>query len=176
MFFWVKNVLHFAIHDVIKELTIFGELHDDIYVGRSLYDFVHLGDGRVPGDFEDMKLSGNPFDVSDIFDFFFFEDFDGDWFVGGSVDCEFNFSESALPNSFAAYVRGVPDNIRLELIFRYLHCYLNFIMRRPKTKINLNQRVMLRKLSNSLISCFINLIFSYLSRIYCFFLLYIFWF
>ena len=50
-------MLHFSVHNIIEKLAISGKLHDDIYPRSGFDDFIHLGNGRVSCDFEDMKLS-----------------------------------------------------------------------------------------------------------------------
>lgn len=46
-----------------------------------LDDLIQLDDSRMPDQFEDMDLTGNPLNISYINNLIFLEDFDGNFFT-----------------------------------------------------------------------------------------------
>lgn len=54
----------------------------------------------MANEFEDMNFATDPFDVTDISDFLFFEDFNRYLLLGQLMDCEFDFAEGALAQCF----------------------------------------------------------------------------
>ena len=117
-----QNLLHeldglsfvkpFSLDDVIKELTSFSVLHDEMDVGFGLDDFIELDDVGVAEDFEDADLTGDAFDVGLFDDFLFLQGFDGDFLLGEDVGAEFDFTEGALADG-AADTIVAEDNFSL---------------------------------------------------------------
>lgn len=75
-----------GLDDVVEELAIFHVLHDEKELFGGFDDFVELYDVGVSDQFENMYFSGDSFNVCDIDDFLFFEDFDGYFFPGSYMD------------------------------------------------------------------------------------------
>lgn len=73
-------------------------------MARCLDDLVELDDGRMPDEFENVDLAWDAFDIGDINNFFFDEDFDGDFFPSEGVGGHFDFAESAFADGFAEEV------------------------------------------------------------------------
>jgi len=92
----ISQNLHSAVHDVVKKLPILRILHDHEDCVGGFYDFVQLSDGRVADQFEDVEFAGDSFDIGDVFDFVFLQDFDGHGFEGVIMDGLFDFAECAL--------------------------------------------------------------------------------
>lgn len=71
--------------------------------------------------FEDMNFSCDSFDVSNIYDFAFFKNFDGHLLAGDGVNAKFDLSESSFTEIFGNYV--VSDSSAfLKGRLRFLHC------------------------------------------------------
>ena len=54
--------------------------------------------------FEDVNFAGDTLYVSNVDDFAFFKDFDGDFLSRDWVDTKLDFAEGALPEIFGNYV------------------------------------------------------------------------
>ena len=65
----MNKKVHFLLHYVIKVLSSESILHDDKDHFGGFDDFVHLGDGRVSCNFEEVKFSGDTLNIRCVFDF-----------------------------------------------------------------------------------------------------------
>lgn len=66
-----ENV-HFLIHNVIEVLASCCILHDNVNHFGGLNDFIHLSDGWMSYNFEEMQFTRNSFNIGDVFDFLLF--------------------------------------------------------------------------------------------------------
>ena len=66
-----------VLDDVIEELALFHELHDQKELFRCFDDFVKLDYMGVPDQFQDMNLPTNPLNIGHLTYFTLFQDFDG---------------------------------------------------------------------------------------------------
>lgn len=67
----------FVLDNVIKELALLHELHDQKELFRCFDDFIKLNYMGVPDQFQNVNLATNPLHVSHLCYFTFFQDFDG---------------------------------------------------------------------------------------------------
>ena len=75
---WYNLVEHFAslilvhalfLNNIVKQLPLTQELHDQEQVFRWLNDFIELDDVGVTDKFQDMDFPRNPLDISNVDDF-----------------------------------------------------------------------------------------------------------
>ena len=85
-----------ATHDVVEDLTALRVLHYEVQLLGRLDDFVELDDVWVADHFEDVYFASYSFDIVDILNLVFLENFDRDLFIGDQVRTETHLAESAL--------------------------------------------------------------------------------
>lgn len=85
--------------DVVKQFSSTKKLHDQEKIFWRLNDLIQLDDIGMTDKFQDVDLSCDSLNVSDVNDFVFLKYFYGDFFTGRNVSCELNFSEGALTES-----------------------------------------------------------------------------
>lgn len=85
--------------DVVEQFSSTKELHDQEKIFWRLNDLIQLDDIGMTDKFQDVDLSCDSLNVSDVNDFVFLKYFYGDFFTGRNVSCELNFSEGALTES-----------------------------------------------------------------------------
>ena len=66
-----------VLDDVVEELALFHELHDQEELFRSFDDFIKLDYMGVPDQLEDVDLPADPLDVRHLRYLTLFQDFDG---------------------------------------------------------------------------------------------------
>jgi len=66
-----------VLDDVVEELSVGSELHDEVELLLGLNDFVELDNGRVPHNFQDVDLPLHSLNVRYIADLVFLQDFYG---------------------------------------------------------------------------------------------------
>lgn len=98
----------FAVDDMVEELPLFHELHDEEQLFGGFDDLVELDDVGVPDQFQDVDLPRDPFHVGHLRNLALFEYFDGYALIGGLVECGLDLSEGALADGLAFILPTVP--------------------------------------------------------------------
>ena len=89
-----------VLHDIVEELTSIRIFHDQIELLWRLNDFVKLDDVWVSNHFENMDFSRNSFNIINILDLVFFENFNRHSFIRKLMDTELDLAESAFSDGF----------------------------------------------------------------------------
>lgn len=105
-----------VLHDVVKELASTCILHDQVELLGCLDNFIKLNNMRMTNEFEDVNLSGDPFNITDILYFLLLKYFDSDLLARQIVIPELDLAKRALPNSLAEDI--VTDIFKLTLRLR----------------------------------------------------------
>lgn len=71
---------------MVKKFTFADVLHNKEKLVWGFNDLIKLDDVRMTDLFEDVYFTGNPPNISYIYDFTFLKDFDGDFFLGLNMD------------------------------------------------------------------------------------------
>ena len=80
-------------NDVLEKFSSSSILHHKIQLFAGLDDFIKLNDVRMSNYLEDVNLSGNSFNVVNINDLVFFEDFHSHFFSSQNMSSHFDFPE-----------------------------------------------------------------------------------
>ena len=89
------------LYNIVKELSSRCVLHDEIQLLLSLNNFVELDHLRMLHNLEDMYFSGNPFNISNIYDLALLQDFYSNFSLCENVHADLNFSESTFSDSLS---------------------------------------------------------------------------
>ena len=98
-----------------EKFTLLSELRnkEDVLIGFD--DFVELNNIGVPEYSHDFNLSVDSLLIVFVFDSFFVDNFDGNFFLGGNMDSFLNFTESAPTEGFANLI--ISDGVFLLGVF-----------------------------------------------------------
>lgn len=99
---------------IVKELTVFHELHYQQQIFGSFHNIVQLHDVRVPHQFQDMDFTEYSFSICDIIYFIFFKYFNGNTLISDFVDSQFYLAESALPQSLTYAIYKIYPRCNLQ--------------------------------------------------------------
>ena len=82
--------------DIVEQLSSAAVLHDKEKVFGSLDNLIKLDEIGVANQFEYVYLSGDSFNVRDVYNFLFFKNFDCHFLPCGFVNSQFDLPESSL--------------------------------------------------------------------------------
>ena len=98
-------------HDVVKELSTVGKLHDEIDLLGRVHHLVQMHDILVGDALENQDLPADPLDVGDLNDAMLFQNLHSDLLARQNVRPELDLAEGPLPNGLAQQV--VADGLAL---------------------------------------------------------------
>ena len=121
-FLFIKSFLR---NNVIKKFSTLSILHNQIKSLFGLNNLVHLNNIRMSDYLQNMYFPCNSFDISDVLDFVFFQDFDSNLFIGLDMDAFLYLSEGSLSNGLPNDV--LSDPLALLLVFGCVLHRVNFL-------------------------------------------------
>jgi len=98
-------LLHASIgNNVVEELPSTCILHDQIELPSRLYDLVKLNYMRMPDEFENVDLTSNALDVSNLNDPLLLQDLDSNSLPGQNMPPQLNLAKRAFANRLSEHV------------------------------------------------------------------------
>ena len=95
---WLLHSL--ILDDVVEKLATISILHDEVQLLGRLDDFIELDNVRVSDHLQDVDFSCDSFDIVNVLNLVFFENFDCYTFICKLMHSELDLAKSTFSDSF----------------------------------------------------------------------------